>query len=291
LLDAAFDAGITHFDTAPTYGDGTAEQCLGQFLERRRDEVTVATKYGLVAPQRTPAARVRTSLRTAARPLVRAFPGLRGAAQRAAGQMGGGVSKVAFSDAEAKASLEASLRTLRTDHIDLFLMHGAAADDLSDRGLLGFLREAQTQNQIGSFGVGTEWEKVGAIAARCPEFSRVLQFEWLPAGGPAATESFRILHGAIAQGSAAFRHVTEHDEQRVKEWSDETDRDLSRPDVLSALLLRAALDDKPDSVVLFYSRHPERVLANAAVVDDDSLKAPAKRLLELLRQHSGGQAS
>ena len=52
LLSAAFDGGITHFDTAPMYGLGLAERILGRFLTGRRDAVTVATKVGLPAPPR-----------------------------------------------------------------------------------------------------------------------------------------------------------------------------------------------------------------------------------------------
>src|SRR3954453_20950898 len=50
LLEAAFEQGITHFDTAPMYGLGLAEPIVGRFLRGRRDAVTVTTKVGLSAP-------------------------------------------------------------------------------------------------------------------------------------------------------------------------------------------------------------------------------------------------
>jgi aryl-alcohol dehydrogenase-like predicted oxidoreductase len=43
---AAFDAGITFFDTAPGYGDGLSERRLGQGLSGLRDRVVIATKIG-----------------------------------------------------------------------------------------------------------------------------------------------------------------------------------------------------------------------------------------------------
>src|SRR3954466_15030358 len=43
LLEAAFDAGISHFDTARSYGYGEAESALGDFIRGRREQVTVAT--------------------------------------------------------------------------------------------------------------------------------------------------------------------------------------------------------------------------------------------------------
>jgi D-threo-aldose 1-dehydrogenase len=48
-LRAAWDGGIRHFDTAPSYGDGAGERLLGDALKKLpRDEVTVSTKVGRV---------------------------------------------------------------------------------------------------------------------------------------------------------------------------------------------------------------------------------------------------
>src|SRR3954449_10668417 len=46
VVDAALDAGITLFDTADIYGQGTSEDYIGRALEGRRDRVLIATKFG-----------------------------------------------------------------------------------------------------------------------------------------------------------------------------------------------------------------------------------------------------
>jgi aryl-alcohol dehydrogenase-like predicted oxidoreductase len=46
VVAAALEAGITLFDTAESYGDGASETFLGRALAGRRDEVVVATKFG-----------------------------------------------------------------------------------------------------------------------------------------------------------------------------------------------------------------------------------------------------
>ncbi|WP_420456384.1 aldo/keto reductase [Rubrivirga sp.] len=46
VVDAALDAGITHFDTAELYGEGASEAFLGRALGARRDDVVIATKFG-----------------------------------------------------------------------------------------------------------------------------------------------------------------------------------------------------------------------------------------------------
>jgi D-threo-aldose 1-dehydrogenase len=54
LLHAAFDAGITHIDTARLYGYGAAESAVGDLLAGRRHQITVATKFGIFPPARSP---------------------------------------------------------------------------------------------------------------------------------------------------------------------------------------------------------------------------------------------
>ena len=49
VVDAALEEGITFFDTSNTYGDphGRSEEFLGEVLEGRRDQVVLATKFGM----------------------------------------------------------------------------------------------------------------------------------------------------------------------------------------------------------------------------------------------------
>ena len=96
IVDEAIDSGITYFDTADEYGAnyadhddptgwGHSEEVLGQALGSRRDQVIIGSKFG-VHPH---------------------------------GQADGGGGSAAW----ARRALEASLRRLGTDHIDLYQMH------------------------------------------------------------------------------------------------------------------------------------------------------------------------
>jgi aryl-alcohol dehydrogenase-like predicted oxidoreductase len=90
VVDAAIESGITFLDTADTYGDrGRSEEMLGEVLAGRRDQVVLATKFGHQAYDMG--------------------YGL------AAGAKGG--------RAYIRRSVEASLRRLRTDYIDLYQLH------------------------------------------------------------------------------------------------------------------------------------------------------------------------
>jgi aryl-alcohol dehydrogenase-like predicted oxidoreductase len=50
VVDAAIEAGVTLFDTADVYGDGASEELLGRALGSRRDQVVIATKFGMDMP-------------------------------------------------------------------------------------------------------------------------------------------------------------------------------------------------------------------------------------------------
>ncbi|WUJ68339.1 aldo/keto reductase [Kribbella soli] len=88
-LHAAIDAGCTFIDTADVYGDGENEELVGRALAGRRDEVVLATKFGFKRP--SPDAVVPTV--------------------------------VDGSPAYAREALDASLRRLGVDHVDLWYLH------------------------------------------------------------------------------------------------------------------------------------------------------------------------
>src|SRR5699024_6195008 len=57
VIDAAFEHGVTLFDSADTYGQGRSETMLGEALRGRRDEVVIATKFGMDMGDTYPGAR------------------------------------------------------------------------------------------------------------------------------------------------------------------------------------------------------------------------------------------
>ena len=57
VVQTALDAGITFFDTADIYGDTKSELFLGRALRGRRDEVVIATKFGMAVDDKRRGAR------------------------------------------------------------------------------------------------------------------------------------------------------------------------------------------------------------------------------------------
>jgi aryl-alcohol dehydrogenase-like predicted oxidoreductase len=86
LVDVCLDAGLTMFDSADVYSKGGAEEILGQAIKGRRDQVLISTKGSF--------------------------------------RMGPGPNDLGSSRHYLTRAVEASLRRLGTDYIDLYQLHG-----------------------------------------------------------------------------------------------------------------------------------------------------------------------
>ena len=131
-MNTAWDEGITLFDTARSYGFGEAEAVLGEFLRGKRQNAIVATKYGIPPREQSTFKRV---LLPAARAALH-LPGIRKLVRR------GGISETAFGEFSVeglRASLETSLKQLRTDYVDSLFLHEASVDAIHQQDLMAEL--------------------------------------------------------------------------------------------------------------------------------------------------------
>jgi aryl-alcohol dehydrogenase-like predicted oxidoreductase len=113
VVDAALDAGVTFLDTADVYGNrGGSEEILGRVLEGRRDRVVLATKFGK--------------------------------------EMGDAAARRG-SRAYIRRALEASLRRLRTDVVDLYQHHEEDPETPLEE-TLGVLDELVAEGTIRAYG-------------------------------------------------------------------------------------------------------------------------------------------
>lgn len=130
-IHAAVDVGVRFFDTAQTYGAGHSERVLGQALQGR-DDVRVATKVGYaIDPD----------------------------GQRMLGPDADGAAIV--------ASIDASLRRLGRDRIDLVLLHLNALPVAKAAGVFDTLDQLRTAGKIGAYGWSTDFpDNAAAFATR-----------------------------------------------------------------------------------------------------------------------------
>ena len=151
-LEAACDAGINFFDTADMYSQGESEILVGKAFRKKRDKVFIATKGGYYLPRQK---RLIQLIKPFAKPIVRAL-GLRRSAVPAA--LSGTVSQD-FSPGYLREAVEASLRRLQSDHIDLYQLHSPPRDELSGNRLqdaLGLLARLKTEGKIREYGIALD---------------------------------------------------------------------------------------------------------------------------------------
>jgi aryl-alcohol dehydrogenase-like predicted oxidoreductase len=147
VIDAALDAGVTFFDTADVYGNrGGSEEIIGRALEGRRDEVVLATKFGHDLGDGETA--------RGARPYIR-------------------------------RAIDASLRRLRTDRVDLYQYH--RPDGVTPlEETLGALEELVQEGKVRAIGSSNftaamveEAHGIAAARGQTPFASEQSQYSWL----------------------------------------------------------------------------------------------------------------
>ncbi|MGK3987815.1 aldo/keto reductase [Sorangium sp. So ce136] len=97
-IHRALDLGVTLLDTADVYGPHTNERLVGEAIAGRRDQVVLATKFGIERPSHTSPTQAAAGARINGRPEY------------------------------VKAACDASLQRLGVDHIDLYYQHRVDPD-------------------------------------------------------------------------------------------------------------------------------------------------------------------
>jgi aryl-alcohol dehydrogenase-like predicted oxidoreductase len=152
-IHRALDLGVTHIDTAEIYGPRHSEEVVGHAIKGRRDQVKIATKFGLIS------------------------------------HSGGGPGVVDSSAPNVRAAVEGSLRRLGTDHIDLYYQHrvdkgtpieetaGAVAELIAEGKVLHFgLSEASAETIRRAHAV----QPVSALQTEYSLWTRDVEAEILP---------------------------------------------------------------------------------------------------------------
>jgi aryl-alcohol dehydrogenase-like predicted oxidoreductase len=170
-LGAAYDAGITFYDTARSYGYGACEGLLGEFFAgKKRDSVVLCTKFGIV-PVKSKGWKQR--IKPLARAAIRMFPGLRSVVRR---QIGDQFASRQFTVDVLKASFETSLRELRTDYVDILLMHAAPMSTLQQDDLMEQLGRLVEAGKVCLAGISADANVIGAVFTNRPPVLKTAQF-------------------------------------------------------------------------------------------------------------------
>jgi len=251
LLHAAYDAGIRHYDVAPMYGLGRAEPELGAFTRVHRSEVTITTKFGIRPTL------VARGLAYAQRPVRRMFeskPTIRDQALVHATVPSHLLyDKSGYDASGAQRSLQRSLRALKTDYVDLLLLHDPRPGSVRSDEVSSFLEDARAAGLIRSWGIAGALEITGEVALSFPGIP-VLQLPddiFVQSLRRAPVGSAFITFGVISRALARIvRHMRADEPARFR-WKNIIGADCGDSDITSSFLLRSALQANSSGVVLF----------------------------------------
>jgi aryl-alcohol dehydrogenase-like predicted oxidoreductase len=271
VVDAALEAGVTLFDTADIYGNrGGSETLLGQVLQGRREQVVLATKFG--------------------------------------NDMGYGPGVARGSRRYIRLAVEASLRRLQTDYIDLYQLHApdprtpmaetlAGLDELVDEGKVRYIGSSNlTAWQV----VDAEWtartqggERFISAQNHYSLLERSVEAELLPACegfGVGVLPFFPLANGLLTgkyRRNQARPSGTRMEGRDIPEATYETLEALEgfaseRDHTLLELAIGALASQPAVSSVIAGATSPEQVHANVAAgewdLDSDDVAALHKLL-------------
>jgi len=165
LLSTASENGITLIDTADTYASGECERLLGNLLKNQREKFSLMTKAGYVcADVRGPLHRLN--------PLFKKLKYKLGQRQD-------------FRPAYITHCLKRSLQRLRTDRVEVFLLHDPPAEVLADGKLFATLSQLKASGFALRTGVSSGDDKVLRLALAWADCD-VIQTPLIEDGGIAA---------------------------------------------------------------------------------------------------------
>jgi aryl-alcohol dehydrogenase-like predicted oxidoreductase len=270
-LEAACDAGINFYDTADMYSQGESERLVGKAFRRKRDKVFIATKGGYCLPGRN---RLIQLIKPFAKPVVRAL----GVRRRSVPSTLAPSAKVSqdFSPKYLRSAVEASLRRLQSDHIDLYQIHSPPPEELRGTRLqeaLGLLACLKAEGKIREFGIALDSVD---DAAHCIDMDGIASLQMpfglmdLEALDGVFDKVFNRQYAIIARGcfgGGALKQSLTEAELRAAEpkWERALQiRQLAEQMYRSPLeaALQFALSVDPISVTILGMRTPEHLAAN-----------------------------
>ena len=155
-LEFAFDNGVNHLDLARSYGFGEAEKFIGEFVKGKRQEVVIASKFGIKPNW-------KASLLKSVKPIVRTLRGKpkknKDERQTATVAPTKNMSDyfldriLPLRGKDMRNSLEKSLKELNTDYLDYFFIHEPHSTLPYIQELLEMADKLKTEGKIRAFGL------------------------------------------------------------------------------------------------------------------------------------------
>ncbi len=285
-LSSAWELGINFFDTARSYGYGESEALVGEFLRDRREQAIVCTKFGILP---SASAGWKRRLKPAAQAVLKLLPGLRGAVRKQASSQ---IVPARFDTELLRISFETSLRELRTDYVDLLLLHAAPASVLNDDELMNALARLVEQGKVRVAGISGTHDVIAETLERGPGVLSSAQFavdaasfSFLPGVETNASRNMLLVANHPFGGADGVRSLTaalghlRSDERLTSSLQDKLS--LDDPQLLPEVVFGCILSGTGIAAVIPGMMKLDHIRRNVAAVEHCRFSAEELRVLRL----------
>lgn len=285
LLEAAYDAGIRHFDTAPPYGAGEAEAIMGEFLRSNPAGVTVTTKFGLEPPARSFATRAKL---VTGRWLLSMAPALK--RNRPGGATVAPVS-AAVSPISLRRSLDRSTAALGRPP-EALLLHEQPWDRWTP-ALTEEIEDLRVAKQIGAWGwAPAAGELPSLVSERLPgQVVQVADQDWSALQASRPSGRLVVTHSVFDRQRQAVLQRLAAEPSFVVQCSAALELDAGARRRMGRLFLQAAMERNRDGTVLFSSTDEGTIRRNAALQQRPEFTTDQVSILSTLLQQNATRAT
>ena len=276
LLRTAVEEGVTHFDVARMYGLGAAEGIVGSSLKSSRDQITLATKFGLPYAPTTPSS---LKIQSLGRWILNLSPSLKSKIKELSSKGMVSTHQPAssnnYSIEEMEKSLDLSLQQLQTDRVDILFIHEPGMNDFIPENMSEALQQKKTAKKIGAFGISAGRAELEHFLKTRPDLCgeaiqyRHLIFKTGPEADPLRC-AFSGMFGVMSDTLAQLDAYLSANKTFTKSWSDKLGIALETRENAGIIILAIALTLNPQGLVLFFTSNPKRLRQIVRRLTDNS---------------------
>lgn len=269
LIQTALDLGIMHFDVAPSYGLGTAEEALGQILAGDTN-IKIATKVGIAKPANGNSLSI---MRKHFGPLIKKSNSLK---KIALSLLSKNSARGVFATTEMEKTFETSLKLLRREYVDILLLHEPSIKDINSE-TIQFCEFQKETNRVKFIGIGTNH----SYDPMYESFGSILQHKIGSQQQYQDDTKLHYLHGILKESSLIFKTYLNNDYLLIDELFKKLNWDINNELFWAPTVIALVMHRNSNAKILLSFSDPKKMqltLKNAETIFIELIKSKSTNI-------------
>jgi D-threo-aldose 1-dehydrogenase len=243
LLETCYDLGVRHYDTAPIYGSGYSEVIYSKFINGKRNQLFLVSKFGLGNPSKVAPSFISPLLKLnkLKSDLFKKENPSEDVNNLVLNNQKNIIDKKTFIK-----SFESSLKRLKTDYLNAIMLHESLPVNLSDECISELLK-FKDQGKVLKIGIATNIDRILNYDNNIPVWCDILQYE-----GNDKDKKLIMMNRF---------HKLDHFHHSILK-NTHLNENVSYP-----LLIKEALQSNPNGKIIFSTRSKLRLHENLSLLD------------------------